>query len=86
MVSPDQAKQAADSLMEPAKRKLAAKQEKIERREATKARTFEALLPAAVAAGVALTSYIEFGSSIGIALFLGVAFGGIVGSAWRKGA
>ncbi len=85
MVSPDQAEQAADSLLEPAKQELAARQKKLARRKAIQTSLHESLFPAAVAAGVAIFFVDDIGSP-SIAFFFSAAIGAIAGSMLRKGA
>lgn len=85
MVSPDQAEQAADSLLEPAKKELAAKQKKLARRKALQKGLHESIFPAAVAAGVAIFFADEIGSSI-TAFVFSASIGAIAGSFVRKGA
>ena len=84
MVSPDQAKQAADSLLEPAKQELAAKQEKLARRKARRTSLLDALIPAAAGAGAALASIEFFDGSFTGSLIFGSAIGAIAGSVLQK--
>ena len=84
MVSPDQAEQAAESLLEPARQKLTVKQEKLARRNAVRTSMLEAFFPAAVGAGGALASIEYFGGSLIGSLIFGAAIGAIVGSMLQK--
>jgi hypothetical protein len=84
MVSPDQAEQAADSLLEPAKQELAAKQDKLARRKAIRTSLLDALVPAALGAGAALVAIEYLDSTFIGSLIFGSMIGATVGSGLRK--
>lgn len=79
MISRDQANQASDSLLEPAKENLATKQERLSNRKAIRARKIEALFPAAIASAVVVAS-IDYFDSPGFSIFFGTAIGSLAGS------
>ncbi|MEM7279037.1 MAG: hypothetical protein AAF385_13000 [Pseudomonadota bacterium] len=84
MISPDQAEQVTDSLLEPAKRELAAKQEKLKRRQVVRYRFHDAFTPAVVAAGVAIYFGDKFNNPF-VATFICAVIGAVVGITIRKG-
>lgn len=85
MVSSDQVDQAAESLLEPAKQELAAKQKKLARRKAIRTNFHKAILPAGVAAAVAIALGDDIGNPI-IAIFFCSVVGAAAGEMLRKDA
>ncbi len=84
MISPDQAEQVTDSLLEPAKQELAEKQEKLRRRREARDSFQDAFFPAAVAAGIAIFFGDRFDSPL-VAILVCAAVGAVVAPITRKG-
>ena len=84
MISRDQADKASDSLLEPSKQELAARQAKLEKRKASTVRhRLSPLFTAAIAAAVALASQDRFSSDM-YAFLLGAVVGSLAGLIMRS--
>lgn len=78
MVSRDQAEKAADSLLEPLRRKLALKQERLSKRNTPAPTMIDWLVATAAAAAAALFAY-DYADNLAVLLIFGVSVGWFAG-------